>query len=563
MTRVLNLVAALVVARSAYAAATIASSFAGSTSTAVFPPPGVTITSDDPSFPDATQVNVFGPTPTGDEAFAIETAPVVPDYANIFPLVEPATSDKKKFDVIHSWGNLSPFQSGNLGLTKSSAKIPAGCSLQQVHLLHRHGARYPTSGSAPAQFAAALHAAAAAGNLSASGPLAFLNTWTYKLGAEILTPFGRAQLFELGVGFRVKYGDLLKGFTDLPVWRTTSEERMVDSALHFAAGFFGVQEYQTDYHQLIEIEAQGFNSTLAPYDQCPNANNIIAATATNFTTQWGSIYLAKAQKRLAPHLKGLELTPALLVAMQQMCSYETVALGYSAFCDLFTEEEWKGYEYGIDLSFWYNNGPGNPAVAAQGIGWVQELVSRLTQTPMTEFASTVNGTVVSNNVTFPLSQPIFVDATHDTVISAIVVAMNFTSLAKTGPLPGTHIPPNRSYIVNQISPFGSNLVGQVLSCPVSSSKSKSHSAATTNATTSTAPTHIRWILNDAVVPLTGIAGCGKSEDGLCAFDTFVKGMQQRIAEVDFEFGCFGNYTTPDPDLITDGQLPANLRPKRS
>jgi hypothetical protein len=39
-----------------------------------------------------------------------------------------------------------------------------------------------------------LHAAASTGNLSASGPLAFLNTWTYKLGAEILTPFGRAEL---------------------------------------------------------------------------------------------------------------------------------------------------------------------------------------------------------------------------------------------------------------------------------------------------------------------------------------------------------------------------------
>ncbi|KAF7364289.1 Acid phosphatase [Mycena sanguinolenta] len=552
MTRVLGLIAALVVARSAHVAATVASSFAGSTSTAVFPPPGVTITADDPNFPRRD--------PAGDEAFAIETAPVVPDYANVFPLVEPATSDKKKFDVIHSWGNLSPFQSGDLGLTKSSAKIPAGCTLQQVHLLHRHGARYPTSGSAPAQFATALHAAAAAGNLSASGPLAFLNTWTYKLGAEILTPFGRAQLFELGVGFRVKYGDLLKGFTDLPVWRTTSEERMVDSALHFAAGFFGVQEYQTDYHQLIEIESPGFNSTLAPYDQCPNGVNAIAMAATNFTTQWASIYLADAQKRLAPHLKGLELTPLLLVAMQQLCSYETVALGYSAFCDLFTEEEWKGYEYAIDLSFWYNNGPGSPSVAAQGIGWVQELVSRLTQTRITEFASTVNATIVSSNVTFPLSQPIFVDATHDTVISAIVVAMNFTSLAATGPLPGTHIPPNRSYIVNKISPFASNLVGQVLSCPASSSKSHS---ATANATTSTAPTHIRWILNDAVVPLTGITGCGKSDDGLCAFDTFVKGMQQRIAEVDFEFGCFGNYTVPDPDLITDGQLPANLRPQRS
>ncbi|KAJ7239615.1 histidine phosphatase superfamily [Mycena haematopus] len=443
-----------------------------------------------------------------------------------------------------------PFTSSNLGLS-SSAKIPAGCTVQQVHLLHRHGARYPTSGSAPADFAAALHAVAATGNLSASGPLAFLNTWTYKLGAEILTPFGRAQLFELGVGFRVKYGDLLKGFTDLPVWRTTSEERMVDSALHFAAGFFGVQEYQNDYHQLIEIEAQGFNSTLAPYDQCPNANNAIAAAGTNFTTQWASTYLAGAQKRLAPHLRGLELNATWLFAMQQTCAYETVALGYSAFCDLFTEEEWKGYEYSVDLSFWYNNGPGNPAVAAQGLGWVQELVSRLTQTRITQFASTVNGTIVSSNVTFPLAQPIFVDATHDTVISTIVVAMNFTSLAATGPLPATHIPPNRSYIVNQISPFGANLVGQVLSCAASPPSAPPP--------TSSTPTHIRFLLNDAVVPLTGITNCGSSSEGLCAFDTFVSGMQQRIKEIDFAFGCFGNYTVPEPNLIVDGQLPGVRR----
>ncbi|KAJ7766187.1 phosphoglycerate mutase-like protein [Mycena metata] len=547
------LLVASLAARSTRAA--VASSFAGSTSTAVFPPPGVTITSDASSFPDATQVNVFGPTPTGDEAFAIETAPVSPDYSNVFPLIAPATSDKKSFDVIHSWGNLSPFQSNNnLGLPNSSPKVPDGCSVTQVHLLHRHGARYPTSGSAPgtpAGFAAALHAVASTGNLSASGPLAFLNTWTYKLGAEILTPFGRAQLFELGVGFRVKYGDLLKGFADLPVWRTTSEERMVDSALHFAAGFFGVQEYQNDYHQLIEIEELGFNSTLAPYEQCPNANNIIAATGANFTNQWAEIYLADAQKRLSPHLKGLTLNTVLLFAMQQTCAYETVALGYSAFCDLFTEEEWKGYEYSIDLSFWYNNGPGNPAVAAQGIGWVQELASRLSQTRITEFATTVNSTIVGSNVTFPLSQPIFVDATHDTVISAIVVAMNFTSLAATGPLPATHIPANRSYVVNQISPFASNMVGQVLSCPSDVSPSASNSTTT--------PTHIRWLLNDAVVPLTGIAGCTHNADGLCDFDAFVKGMQQRVAEVDFAFGCFANYTVPNPDLIVDGQLPARLR----
>ena len=29
--------------------------------------------------------------------------------------------------------------------------------------------------------------------------------------------------FELGIGFRVKYGELLNGFTGLPVFRTTSD----------------------------------------------------------------------------------------------------------------------------------------------------------------------------------------------------------------------------------------------------------------------------------------------------------------------------------------------------
>lgn len=55
--------------------------------------------------------------------------------------------------------------------------------------------------------------------------------------------FGRKQEFELGIGNRVLYGSLLKNFTEagvLPVFRTESEDRMVKSALNFAAGFFGV-----------------------------------------------------------------------------------------------------------------------------------------------------------------------------------------------------------------------------------------------------------------------------------------------------------------------------------
>lgn len=71
----------------------------------------------------------------------------------------------------------------------------------------------------------------------------------------------------------------------------------------------------------------------------------------------------------------------------------------------------------IDIDLWYGSGPGSPSASAQGIGYVQEVVSRLTKTRISEFRNTVNSTVVTSNVTFPLTQPIYVDATHDTVLT--------------------------------------------------------------------------------------------------------------------------------------------------
>jgi len=133
-------------------------------------------------------------------------------------------------------GTLS--KSAAYGLPDASPKIPEGCDITQVHLLYRHGARYPTTGAAPSAFAARLHDATTQnGGWSSSDDLDFLNTWTYKLGAELLTPFGRLQNFELGVAFRQQYGSLLNNFTEqgvLPVFRTESQDRMV-SARHLLA----------------------------------------------------------------------------------------------------------------------------------------------------------------------------------------------------------------------------------------------------------------------------------------------------------------------------------------
>lgn len=58
----------------------------------------------------------------------------------------------------------------------------------QLFVLHRHGSRYPTSTSS---FAGKV--VNNTGKVTYSGELEFLNTWTNKLGEQILTPIGKQE----------------------------------------------------------------------------------------------------------------------------------------------------------------------------------------------------------------------------------------------------------------------------------------------------------------------------------------------------------------------------------
>lgn len=70
------------------------------------------------------------------------------------------------------------------------------------------------------------------------------------------------------------------------------------------------------------IETPGQNNTLAPFENCANANNAVANIGTTASNAWSEIYLAPTLKRLSPLLKGFNLTITDLVAMQQLCAYE-------------------------------------------------------------------------------------------------------------------------------------------------------------------------------------------------------------------------------------------------
>jgi len=64
----------------------------------------------------------------------------------------------------------------------------------------------------------------------------------------------------------------------------------------------------------------------------------------------------------------------------------------------------------------YESAFGSPLSRALGIGYVQELVARLTKTRIERHNSSTNSTLDDNPVTFPLDHSLYVDATHEVVV---------------------------------------------------------------------------------------------------------------------------------------------------
>ena len=110
---------------------------------------------------------------------------------------------------------------------------------------------------------------------------------------------------------------------------------------------FGIPEYLTSYQLEVQIEEINFNITLAPWNNCPNANGPLFELGTTAQETWEGVYLPPTVARLQSFIQGVNLTVDDAYSMQNLCVFETVALGFSEFCGLFTEEEWRSFAYSI------------------------------------------------------------------------------------------------------------------------------------------------------------------------------------------------------------------------
>ncbi|KAJ6485453.1 acid phosphatase [Mycena vitilis] len=352
-------------------------------------------------------------------------------------------------DIERLWGAYSPFFDAGTYVAP-----PDGCHIDQVQ---RHGARFPTSGAATT-IVSAISKLQGVQNYT-DARLDFLKTFTYSLGVADLVPFGAQQSFEAGESAFERYADLITQDT-LPFVRASSSARVVDTADNWTAGFAAGSHHV--YHpQLSVILPENGNDTL-DNSGCPNAGNSDKQTDT-----WLAAFAPNTTARLNSWAPAANLTDAETYALISMCPFHTVAslvpggqLKLSPFCALFSDAEYAAFEYSMDLDKYYGTGYGALLGRVQGVGYINELLARLMDTPVNDTTQT-NTTLTSNPVTFPLNRTFYADFSHDNQMTAIYSAMGL--FPQANPLDPTH-PVPRTWVASLLVPFSARMVVERLKC---------------------------------------------------------------------------------------------------
>ncbi|KAJ5893173.1 hypothetical protein N7504_009864 [Penicillium tannophilum] len=473
------------------------------------------------------------------------------------------------FDIRSTWANLAPYaDSDGYGAPKGS---PRQCELSQVHLLARHGERYPTyneiDGGIIENFASKLanfsakHPKAAIG----TGPLVFLNYWDYLLELDSLLPMGASTSASSGAELWSRYGRLLyradrtqrkwensmnvypNGTTrPKPIFRTTNYPRVFESAVWFLGGFFSntdANNSEGDYDLVSIPEVAGFNNTLASYEACTEGETAEETALLTFIATFTKAPL----KRLAKYFpSGFNLQAVDVYAMMNLCPYESALLGDSSFCSLFTEDEWRSFEYALDLEFYGVYGWGSPSGRAQGIGYVQELAARLEGRVIPVSRSSINSTWDDNTQTFPLNQPLYMDMSHDNTIVSVLTALSLKYF-NYGPngLPGNvATPPARTFNLAELVPCGSWLASEIWTCPSDVSFENLQEQLYKNpdlSSTANTTDYIRFVLNSAPVSLEGLGACNGSVNAFCPVENFLGAVPALTEEAMYAEACFGSY----------------------
>jgi hypothetical protein len=392
--------------------------------------------------------------------------------------------------------------------SKINAAVPADCELTFVQILSRHGARAPTPGRALlyASLIDRIHNV-----VTDYGPgYGFLKTYNYTLGADDLTPMGEQQMVNSGLKFYHRYRSLAR--TSAPFIRSSGQERVVRSAQNWTTGFQDALlkdgiSWDSPLDELLIIPEDTDTNNTLHHGLCPAfEKGIYSSVGTDAQSVFLAVFAPPVTSRLNSNLPGANLTDSDTVALMDLCPFNTVASPFGAilspFCDLFTPSEWSSYDYYQSLGKWYGFGPGNPLGPTQGVGFVNELVARLTRTPVRDATST-NATLDGDERTFPLNRTLYADFSHDndmmSVLAALGVYEGVKNLDKSAQRTAKE---SGGYAASWAVPFAARVYVEKMRCGGGEEL-------------------VRVLVNDRVIKLRG---CQADELGRCTLKRFVDSM---------------------------------------
>ncbi|KAI0802034.1 histidine phosphatase superfamily [Irpex lacteus] len=420
-------------------------------------------------------------------------------------------------EIQHQWGQYSPYHRAG-----KYTPPPKGCELIQVNILQRHGIRYPNEHD---DYDESVDRLMSAEKLRSS-KLKFLKNYEYKLKEEALTPLGAQQSFESGVEAFRRYSHLVSSHT-LPFVRASRKGRVVDSSGNWTIGFSVASNHHI-HPTVDQILSESVNNTL--YNDCPNASQ-----AEEEKNTWLSVFTPPIVARLRKAAPKANITEQDVHNLMALCPFESLGLEKrSPFCGLFSEQEFREFEYFGDVEKYYKTGYGNPLGPIQGVGYVNELLARLAGS--SHYVSR-DKTQHNHSLPFPLDRTVYVDFTHENSQVAVFAALGIFNVSK--PLDLKKMPKEREgerkWVASRMVPFSGRMVVEKLVCEKGMTEGEEQFHETP--VEDTDGTYVRVLVNDALQPLEFCGGKKEGKwNGVCALDTFVEsqGYARRNGDGDFK-----------------------------
>ncbi|KAI1762994.1 phosphoglycerate mutase-like protein [Hypoxylon sp. FL1150] len=433
-----------------------------------------------------------------------------------------------------------------------SSDVPENCHVDRAAYISRHGSRYPDQEAYDGWVS--MYERFQTGHYTARGSLSFLPNWhpvltdpTSQIAME--NPTGAKEAYDLGYTLRTRYPDLYRERDTFMVW-ANNYTRVLQTASMFVRGFLGFAASKQG--SVISVTSKGFpasvGDTLAPSDMCPNFED---TEGGDYKAAWDDIWIPPVQKRLQELIEGnLTLTVSDVSQVPYLCGFESHITGrLSPWCDVFTDEELKQYEYSNDLRYYYGVGPGTDLPRKMLTPFLNALLGLLQ-------SESTNGTK-ADGTSFALPK-LLVSFLNDGQLTELVTASGVFD--EQPPLSPTDKDDNRLWVGSRYVSMRGTIAFERLSCSIRNGSEPqnyqrySHSTvAAAGLLNPTLPTstgsaaYIRIRLNDAVYP---VPSCKSGPGSSCKLSDYAKHIAEKYAlEGDWITNCNVTVTTDTPTEV--------------